>query len=108
VGALHGEVVHFENRFLIQLCALALWVALCAALRLRVGGVLASLLAVTLLLCDDLRSQCRLAYADGMVAVGLVVAFDAFLRWRSSGRAPWKWLAALGLAFALWSKNETV
>jgi hypothetical protein len=108
VSALHGDVVHFENRFLIQLCALALWLAFCAALRVRIGGVLASLLAMLLLLCDDLRSQCRLAYADAMVAAGLVVAFDAFLRWRSTGRSAWKWLAALGLALALWSKNEAV
>ncbi|HLQ38529.1 MAG TPA: hypothetical protein VK348_12050, partial [Planctomycetota bacterium] len=102
----HGHIVHFENRLLIQLCAVALWLAFCAAVRARVPGWLACLLGGLLLANDDFRLQCRLAFADGMLALGLLVAFDGWQRWRDTGAPAWRWLSATGLAFALWSKNE--
>lgn len=104
----HGSIVHFENRFLVQGCALALWLALAAALRARLPGLLALPLAAIVLFDPDFVLQCRLAYADAMLALGLVLALDGQLRWRTTGNAGFAWLSGLGLAFALWAKNEAV
>lgn len=101
-----GELLQFENRLLIHLCVLGLWLAVCAALRRRVGGWLAGLLALTVLLAPRFYWLCRPSFADGMVALGAVLALDGWLRYRDTGHAPWLRLSALGAAFALWSKNE--
>jgi hypothetical protein len=66
----------------------------------------AALLASLVLLEPEFQSLCTNAYADGMVALGLLVAVDGWLRWRDGGDRRHGWLAGLGLAFALWSKNE--
>lgn len=110
VYALTGvpEFVQFENRWPIQLCDIALFVAVAAALRHRLPAWIAAVLAAFVLLEPEFQSLCRTAYADGMVALGLVVALDGFLRWRDRGHRGHAWLAGLGLAFALWSKNETL
>jgi hypothetical protein len=80
----------------------------------------------------ELASAARRAHADVMVALGLLVAFDAYLRWSvtpgNARRQPgtlvvrerereearlepgdprWVGLGSLGLAFALWSKHES-
>ena len=101
-----GEILQFENRLLVHLCVLGLWLALCVALRRRVGGWLAALLALTVLLAPRFFWLCRPSFADGMVALGAVLAIDGWLRYRDSGRPAWLRLAALGAALALWSKNE--
>lgn len=103
-----GAIVHFENRWLVQLCGAALWLALAAAVRARLPGLLALPVALVVAAGAEFQAQCRLAYADGMVALGVLMAVDGWLRWRSSGQGRWRGLAVLGLAFALWSKNETV
>jgi hypothetical protein len=107
IYALHGDVVHFENRLLVQLHGLALWFAVAAALRARLPALPAAALAAVVLFDDDFLVQCRLAYADGMLALGLAVALDAWLRWRDGGSRAFAWLAALALAAAAWAKNET-
>ncbi|MCA8952986.1 MAG: hypothetical protein KDE27_25975 [Planctomycetes bacterium] len=108
VYALTGvpDFEQFANRWPIQLCDVALFVATAAALRRLVAPILAAMLAALVLLEPEFRDLCRTAYADGMVAFGVVVALDAFLRWRSGGPRAFAWLAALGFAFALASKNE--
>ncbi|MEC7583517.1 MAG: hypothetical protein VYE77_04305, partial [Planctomycetota bacterium] len=103
----HGELLQFENRLLVHLCVLGLWLALCAALRRRLGGWVAGLLALTVLLAPRFFWLCRPAFADGMVALGALLALDGWLRYRETGHAPWLRLSALGAAFALWSKNES-
>lgn len=110
VYALTGvpDFVQFENRWLVQLCSVALFVATAAALRRCVRAPVAAVLAALVLLEPEFQTLCRTAYADGMVALGLVVATDCFLRWRAGGPRGLLWLAGLGLAFALWSKNETM
>ena len=102
------DFVHFENRWPIQLCDVALFVATAAALRHRLPWHIAAGLAALVLLEPEFQSLCRTAYADGMVALGLVVALDASLRYRDGGARGHAWLAGLGVAFSLWSKNETM
>lgn len=102
------DFVHFENRWIVQFCDVALFVAVAAALRRRLPAIAAASLSSLLLLEPEFQGLCRTAYADGMVALGLVVAVDAFLRWRDGGDRRFGWLAGLALAFALWSKNETM
>ncbi len=108
VNAGRDPLLHFENRLLVQFCGIALFLALAGALRSRLPGWLAGLLSLVVLLEPQFIAQCRLAYADGMVALGMLVAWDAWLRGREQGRLAWRWLAAAGLAFALWSKNESM
>lgn len=108
VNAGRDPLLHFENRLLVQCCGIALFLALAGALRSRLPGWLAGLLSLVVLLEPQFTAQCRLAYADGMVALGMLVAWDAWLRGREQGRLGWRWLAAAGLAFALWSKNEAM
>jgi len=106
-----GAVEQFANRVPIQLCTLSLWLATCAAVRRLLPPWLAVLLLLPLLLDAEFRSACSTAYADGMVALGLVLALDGWLRCRAlppgaPAAAPMRALLACGLAFALWSKNE--
>lgn len=108
VNAGREQLLHFENRLLVQCCGIALFLALAGALRARLPGWLAGMLSLVVLLEPEFSGQCRLAYADGMVALGMLVAWDAWLRGREQGRLAWRWLAASGLAFALWSKNESL
>ena len=110
VYALTGvpDFVQFENRWPIQLCDVALLLAVAAALRRRLAPLPAVTLLVLVALEPEFLRLCRTAYADGMVALGLVVAHDGYLRWRQDGSRAYAWLAGLGLAFALWSKNESM
>ncbi len=102
------DFVQFENRWPVQLGNVALFVAVAAALRRRLAPLPAALLASLVLLEPEFSSLCRTAYADGLVALGVVVALDGWLRWREHGDRRFAWLAAFGLAFAVWSKNETM
>lgn len=108
VQSQHGRLLYFTNRLPIQLCALSSWLLLCAALRHRLPGWCAALLAATVLLSEPFRSSSRTAYADGMVALGVLIAGDAWLRAKQGGGPVWHRVAALGAAFALWSKNEAM
>ncbi|MCA8976865.1 MAG: hypothetical protein KDC98_19235 [Planctomycetes bacterium] len=110
VYALTGvpDFVQFENRWPVQLCCLALFVATASALRHRLPTLVAAPLASLILLEPEYQSLCRTAYADGMVALGLTVALDSFLRWRDGGERGQVWLSGLALAFSLWSKNESM
>lgn len=104
--ALHGAVVHVENRLPIQLFAVALVLVLAGSLRHHATALWASIL---LLLFFDARltnAFSRGAYADAMVALGLFCAVDAWLRWRQSGRPVWWRLSMLSSAFLVGSKNE--
>jgi hypothetical protein len=98
----------FRARWPVQFANVALFVALAAALRARLSARWAAPLAAVVALEPEFLQLCRIAYADGMVALGLVVALDAGLRWRSGGERRWLWLAMFGLAYAAWAKNETM
>lgn len=103
-GGVPGTLV--ANRWLIQGCALALWLALAGALRARLPAWAAAGLSLWLLGEPVFHELCRTAYADAMVALGLVVALDGWLTFRATGQRSSLRLAGCGLAFALWSKNE--
>ncbi|MFM1870657.1 MAG: hypothetical protein RL398_79 [Planctomycetota bacterium] len=98
----------FRLRWPIQLGSVALFVALAAALRRRLPARFAAPLAALVLLEPEFLQLCRVAYADGMVALGLVVALDAGLAWHRRGDRRLPWLVGAGLAYAAWSKNETM
>jgi hypothetical protein len=104
--ALAGGFTLFANRVPIQLCTLSLWLATAAALRRRSPGWLAALLLLVLLLDPLWHAACLCADADTMVALGLVLGCDGWLRSRADDERGHRAVAALGLAFALWSKNE--
>lgn len=104
--ALAGGFTLFANRLPIQLCTLSLWLATAAALRGRSPGWLAGLLLLVLLLDPFWHASCLCAEADTMVALGLVLGADGWLRSREHDERSHRAIAALGLAFALWSKNE--
>lgn len=101
-----GQIEHFASRFLVQGCVLSLLLATAAALRARLSGLHAGLLLLLLPFSAKFEQMLFTAYADGMVALGMVLVVDGCLRWRVEKRAAWLWLAALGAAFATWSKNE--
>lgn len=103
-----GRIEHFAARFLVQGCVLSLLLATAAALRARLSGLHAGLLLLLLPFSAKFSQMLFTAYADGMVALGVLMVVDGLLRWRSEGRPAWLWLAAIGAAFAAWSKNEAV
>ena len=106
VYAGNGEVVHIGNRWPIQLCALSLVFAVAAAVKRRAGCGVAALLVLPLVLEPEFRHMSSTAYADGMVGLGLVLLIDGFLREQESPHRSHRAMAAIGCAFALWSKNE--
>jgi len=99
-------VLHAENRLPVQLCMVALVLVAAAALRQQVRPAVAAALLAALVLTEPVRELTRFAYADHMVALGLLVAVDGWLRWLREGRARFWRLAMLGLALAVASKNE--
>ncbi|MBL8725514.1 MAG: hypothetical protein JNK49_15840 [Planctomycetes bacterium] len=104
LGGIEQSLV--ANRWLVQGAALGLWLLLCAALRRQLPAWAAAGFAAVLLGEPVFHDLCRTAYADGMVAFGLLAAVHGFVGWRNSGAQPLLRLASGGLAFALWSKNE--
>lgn len=106
VYALHGGIDHFLNRVPVQAFALALLLALAAALRRRLPALPAGLLLLLCVGAADFGGLARSAYADGMLACGLVLAVDGWLRHAAGEGAAARRLGALGLLLAAWSKNE--
>jgi len=101
-----GGPLEWQNRLPIQGFGIALLLVLAAGLRqvLRPALVACCLLIFTAI--DETLTQMRTCYADVMVAVGLAIACDAWLRSQRDRQGPWWWLVLLGLSVAAWSKNE--
>lgn len=108
VYAQAGEIVHFENRLPIHMCTLSLWLALGAALRRHIGPWLAAAIILPLLFDSTIYWASITAYADSMVALGLVIALDASLRHAELADRAFFALACVGAAFVIWSKNEAM
>ena len=106
VFAAEGGIVQVANRLPIQLVSLALVLVLAAGVRRLVRPGLAALLLLLYPACDEALRQASQANGDLLLALGSLVACDAWLRWRATREAAWFRLFALALAFALWSKNE--
>jgi hypothetical protein len=104
--ACHGEITHVANRLPIQMFALALVPALASALARVVRPAAAAVLLVVVLACASTASQSRTAHSDLMVALGALLAFDAWLRWRAGAGRGWFRLAAVGLALLVFAKGD--
>ena len=101
-----GGLTYVLNRLPVQLCVVALTLVTAAGLRRVTRPLAAAVWLVLLVAVPQARTHAGLGQADLPLALGLVVTLDAWLRQRASGHAAWGWLAALALAFALWTKNE--
>jgi len=101
-----GRILHWQNRLLIQGCALALLFALAGALLRVCHPVIAGGLLVAVYSLEASQLTVTTAYADGMVALGLLVGVDALQRWRTQRRLGWLVLSTLGLTMMVWSKHE--
>jgi hypothetical protein len=106
VYAAAGETTHVASRLPMQLAVLAMLPAVAAGLRRHVRPAIAAVLLALLWMHDELRLATRQAIADPLVAAGLVVVLDVWLRWRATADPAWWRLCALALAFLVWTKNE--
>ncbi len=99
------QITHFANRLPSQLAMAALVLVLAAGagrMRAYVTGAAVLLAVVATTPAADLT---RHAFADGAIALAVLVVTDAWLRERDGDRRA-TWLLALGLAFAVCHKNE--
>ncbi len=103
---LAGRITHVVNRVPLQLACLALVLSTAAALRRAAGPWLAAALLILLVTSSPAAFAVRRAGSDVLVALGSVVALDAWLRARGEHLRAWQGLAGLAVAFLLWSKNE--
>ena len=104
--ALAGRPLDFENRLLIQLAVPALLLVAAGALARCARPAVAGLLVLLLATSRGAGTCTGVASADGLVALGLLVALDAGERWRATGVRCWFLLGALALAVLVTSKNE--
>jgi hypothetical protein len=101
-----GRMTAFENRFPIQCFAPALILVAAGALRRFLRPGLAAALLLLVVLNQGTAISTWSALSCGIVAFGMLVAADGWLRFDESGRPRDFALFAAGLAAALWAKNE--
>jgi hypothetical protein len=106
VFAQEGTILHVENRLPIQFFGVALILALAGALRRLLRPSLVILILPLIANAGPTQEFNSNANSDLMVALGLVVLCDAWLRWRHDGDRRWWRLGMLALTFTLWSKSE--
>jgi hypothetical protein len=100
------DLLWIEARIPIQVFALSLVLVQAAALRRILRPAAAALvLAIVFFVDASTRKPCT-ATADPMVALGLVVATDAGLRWLASRAEAWGRLFFVALAFLAATKHE--
>jgi hypothetical protein len=107
VYACNGGIVLFENRWPVLCFVPAMVLIAAAALRRCLRPLPAFLVLVLLVGCREMRISSGRAFGDAMVACGMLLLLDGWLRWQDSPQPQYRRLAALGLAVAAWSKNET-
>src|SRR5690606_9970017 len=96
----------WQNRWLMQACALALLLVLAGALRDTAGPAWGACLLVCWFALAETRNALATAYADGLVAAGLLVAVDCWRRYLRDRGRQWLALGAIGIAIMVWSKHE--
>jgi hypothetical protein len=101
-----GAAVTVENRLPLQCTAAALLLAAAGALRRNLRPSLAAALLLLVALSKGMAWCSWAADSEPLVAMGMVVAVDGWLRFDASGRRGHFALMACGLATALWAKNE--
>ena len=101
-----GAVVPWQSQLPILLGTVALLLVLAGALARVTNPLVAGGLLTMLFALHETRDALTFAYADGLVALGLLLAADGLRRARCSGRGGFLVLAAIGLALLVWSKHE--
>ena len=101
-----GDVVDVENRFPIFAFVFAMQLVAAGALRRLVRPLFAAALLLLLTVNQSMQLTSWMANADGIVAFGLLVATDAWLRFSATGERRWWALVSLGLGAGLFAKNE--
>lgn len=100
-----GAVQQYENRLPVQGFAVALLLLLSAAVQRRCSPLIA-VLALCAFTATNFLHIGITCYADVMLAFAMLAAVDGWLRWQETGERSWFALACIGLAAALFSKNE--
>lgn len=105
-----GEILHWQNRFLITGFTIALLLILAGALRslTKPAPLIGAMLLLTMLGMAETTNALKWSLADGMVATGLLLTVDALRRFRQDGDHRWWCLAVIGAAVMVWSKNEGI
>jgi hypothetical protein len=106
VFAAAGRMTDVENRLPLQACGLALVLVLAGGLRRRAHPALAGVLLLLFATSTRLDLALLFAEADGLVALGLLVALDALDRFVREPRSAWLSLLALALALLVGAKHE--
>lgn len=107
VHAHAGQFVHVANRLPIQLFSLAGLLVLASGLYRLLRPTAAALLLCLAVAPGWSQIQARSGDADFMVGLGALVAFVFAIRGQRTRQAAWTRMAFVGLAFMLWSKNES-
>lgn len=100
-----GAITHVANRLPLQMFALPLALIGAGALRRAVRPAVAALFLLLIPTLGFASEMARRAMSDGLVAVGALMALDAFSRWKSDGTRRWIWLGSLALGAMAWSKH---
>lgn len=103
---LRDASVFVAQRFPIQLLNIALVLGLAAALRRSARPVIAAVLLTIFAVSPVTRHALSFAGADAMVSFGLLVATDAWLRWRADRNTSYLRVMAIGLTLMIGSKTE--
>ncbi len=106
VYATSGEVTHVVNRVMIQMFVPAVLLLVASALR-DVARPWVAIAVMFLVATSGLMAMApHEAWADPMVAFGMLASLDAWRRFRTTHERAHLWLFASALAFLLWSKPE--
>ncbi|HTE06087.1 MAG TPA: glycosyltransferase family 39 protein, partial [Planctomycetota bacterium] len=104
---LAGRPLDFENRLPVLLFLPALLLLLAGALRRCARPALAGLLLVAFATCTMTVDVAQQAYADALVAVGMLALLESVRRWRREGTTAWLALASVAATALVFSKNES-
>ena len=99
-------ITHWENRLPIQGFMLALLLILASVLRRYLRPSAAAFLLLLFVTTGRTLALSCSAFADGLVACGLLVAAAGWLRWAETGSKAGLGILSGGLAILVWSKNE--
>ncbi len=101
-----GRITNAVNRIPIQLFSVALVLVLAGGLRRATRPGFAAGLLLLLPAISEALFGAKNAYSDVPVALGALVALDAWFRWCDDRNTAWIGLGSLALAFLLWCKFD--
>lgn len=100
-----GRVLHFENRWPVQMFAIAMLLLLWASMSRRAHPLLTAL-ALLAFAGSQFWSGTTTVYADTLLALATLALVDCALRWHESGDRAWWRLACIAASAMLATKNE--